>query len=62
MLFLEIYGTNFFYKVSSFRLDKIASNTYKVSLTNDTIIRPKSFDSDFIALSETEKYWMDIMR
>jgi antitoxin component YwqK of YwqJK toxin-antitoxin module len=51
----EIYGTNFLCKVSSFELDKITINTYKVSLANDTIIRPKSFDSDFIALSETEK-------
>ncbi len=51
----EISGTNYSCKVSSFELDKITVNTYKVSLANDTIIRPKSFDSDFISLSETEK-------
>lgn len=51
----EISGTNYLCKVSSFELDKIAVNTYKVSLAKDTIIRPKSFDSDFMALSETEK-------
>jgi antitoxin component YwqK of YwqJK toxin-antitoxin module len=51
----EISGTNYLCKVSSFELDKIAVNTYKVSLAKDSIIRPKSFDSDFMALSETEK-------
>jgi antitoxin component YwqK of YwqJK toxin-antitoxin module len=51
----EISGTNYLCKVSSFELDKIAINTYKVSLAKDTIIRPKSFDSDFKELSETEK-------
>jgi antitoxin component YwqK of YwqJK toxin-antitoxin module len=51
----EIYGTHFRCKVTSFMLDKITINTYKVSLAKDTIIRPKSFDSDFKELSETEK-------
>jgi antitoxin component YwqK of YwqJK toxin-antitoxin module len=51
----EISGTNYLCKVSSFELDKIAVYTYKVSLAKDTIIRPKSFDSDFKELSETEK-------